>query len=1369
MRCFSYKRILRFYALCGVILVLLGSGIVHSEVVINEFVASNNQGLQDEDGDACDWIELYNSGASAVSILGWALTDGSNDWDKWTFPNVSIGAGEYLVVFASGKDRTPTNGDNLHTNFSLSASGEYLAMYDASGEPQQSSVFDPQYPEQRTDYSYGRYGTGSEFRYLNPPTPGGPNESSFAYEGFAANVEFSTGRGFYDAPFALTLSTGTPGATIRYTTDGSEPTESAGELYTSAISVANTATIRAAAFGTGYLPSTVVTHTYIFLEDVINQPEYPPEFPTVWHEGFPVNYQMHPDVVDEYRAVLDDALLSIPTMSIVMDMDDLFSQETGIYPNSEERGVAWERPASVELMYPDGREGFDVNCGIRIYGDGSAIPHVNLKHTFRLLFKSMYGPAKLHYPLFEGSPVTEFDTIILRGTSNFSWVHRMDDLEWQRENALYIRDVWARDAQLDMGHLASRSTYVHLYLNGLYWGLYNPSERPSAPFLADHLGGDKEDWDVLNSGEVVDGNRDAWNTMMAMANAGLETEEAYQAIQEYLDVENLIDYMILQHYLQNEDWTGSNWYAGRRREPGAQYMFFIWDAEYSIYDIGANTTTWDHNDTALRLYNRLRTNPEFRMLFADRVHRHLFNGGVLTAEAATETWMERANQINPAIVGESARWGDSWMGMHDNVPYTRDGDWIPALNWVLDEFLPYRPAILVDQYRAIDLYPDVEAPVFHVNGVYQHGGYVTPGDSLTMVNANASGTIYYTLDGSDPRVRGTPPAIAGSAIQYTGPITLTDTTHVKARILDGTVWSALNRATFYTRALADALRVTELMYHPAGGGAEFIELHNVGSEPEDLSGVYFSEGIQFTFGAGTVLHPGEYVVLVSSDDEVSFLSQYPGVAIGGRYEFKLDNGGERIDVRDANGNVLISFTYDDDAPWPTEPDGLGCSLVRVDLEGDPNDPASWSASRQVGGSPGEPESDVTASFTAMPTSGSRPLTVEFTDESEGPVASWLWDFGDGTASTEQNPSHTYYLAGDHTVTLSVSSPNGFDTETGVVQTGQDVLVEGNRYKTVVDDIKVTYNRGGCLAWHNELDGTLRIEVLEDGGTLNLTAGEDAATYWDGRCDVYIYAPDASIKKINLKGRPETQLYVCGQVGYVKNFALKCGYVGDTLTYGPEVGLGSGSPDPPKKIVIKSGWSTAAVLGIGYPELRADPAEAQDAVGSGELKPKPFEVLFDEYVEEVEEPATAEKSAATTKGGYNFEHGAIKVLYSKPGCEADYDPDDDILMIEISENDGDLTVKCGEYAYDYWGDYCDVYIDAPGVAINRMIVKGTAETQLYVCGEVGSVRNLKVKYGCIGDTGHYGPDFGLVNTSLALPSKIKVLRGWTTAPVLGVSY
>jgi len=232
--------------------------------------------------------------------------------------------------------------------------------------------------------------------------------------------------------------------------------------------------------------------------------------------------------------------------------------------------------------------------------------------------------------------------------------------------------------------------------------------------------------------------------------------------------------------------------------------------------------------------------------------------------------------------------------------------------------------------------------------------------------------------------------------------------------------------------------------------------------------------------------------------------------------------------------------------------------------------------------------------------------------------------------------------------------------------------------------------------------------------------------------------------------------------------LKYGHVGDTLSYGPDVGLGSAALDPPKKILIKAGWSTAPVLGVGYPELRFDPEGAQNEVATVEMKPKPFDILPDEEDDGADARADAGAEAAVeTKAAYSYERGDIKVRYSKPGCEAYYDIDNDIIIIRISESDGNLTVKFGQDVYYYWEDYCDIYIDAADASINTINLKGRPDTTLYVSGEVASVNNFKLKHGVVGDTRLYGPDVGLINTSLVLPSKIRIIKGWATAPVLGV--
>jgi PKD repeat protein len=421
-----------------------------------------------------------------------------------------------------------------------------------------------------------------------------------------------------------------------------------------------------------------------------------------------------------------------------------------------------------------------------------------------------------------------------------------------------------------------------------------------------------------------------------------------------------------------------------------------------------------------------------------------------------------------------------------------------------------------------------------------------------------------------------------------------------------------------------------------------------------------------------------------------------------------------------------------------------------------------------------------AALSADVTSGGRPLEVEFTDESTGTITSWLWDFGNGYTSTEQNPSHTYYYAGDYTVTLTVTGPAGSDIETVLIHVDQTPSGVDS-YRTIIDDIKVTYDRGGCFARYNELDGTLRIEVWEDDGILTVTCREEASTYWGPRCDVYIYAPDTFVKMIKLIGSLETDLYVCGQVGYVKKFILKHGFVGDTSFYGPEVGLGSAVQDPPKKILLKWGSATAPVLGVEYTGLRSDPAGAELSRGQVEtpviqLKSKPFDLPpdegdpnTDEQYDDPEERAFAAAAVlAETKAEYAADIGDVKVRYTEPGCLAYVDPSNGMLTIEISDSDGILTVKCGEEAYVEWDDFCDIYIDAPDASIETMILKGTPETQLHVCGEVGHVENFKLKYGCVGDTEHYGPEFGLYNAWLGLPNKILILWGWATAPVLGVS-
>jgi hypothetical protein len=205
-------------------------------------------------------IEIYNSGSSSVNLADWYLTDSESQLNKWKFPSVSLAANGYLVVFASGKNRAVA-GAQLHANFSLAAQGEYLALVQPDGTTV-ASEFAPAFPEQLPDYSYGVVG-GVNY-YFAKPTPGAANGTGFI--ALVADTKFSQDRGFYDTPFDLTITTETTNAVIRYTTNGTVPSETNGIVYTSFIPINGTITARAAAFRNGFSPFECGHPFYLFLD-----------------------------------------------------------------------------------------------------------------------------------------------------------------------------------------------------------------------------------------------------------------------------------------------------------------------------------------------------------------------------------------------------------------------------------------------------------------------------------------------------------------------------------------------------------------------------------------------------------------------------------------------------------------------------------------------------------------------------------------------------------------------------------------------------------------------------------------------------------------------------------------------------------------------------------------------------------------------------------------------------------------------------------------------------------------------------------------------------------------------------------------------
>jgi hypothetical protein len=537
-------------------------------------------------------------------------------------------------------------------------------------------------------------------------------------------------------------------------------------------------------------------------------------------------------------------------------------------------------------------------------------------------------------------------------------------------------------------------------VNGQYWGVFNIDERPDANFGASYFGGDDNDYDTIKVDpdigyniEATDGNMDAWTALWQLADTGLSAafteatnNTTYQrmlgrnangtanpAFPVYLDPVNLTDEMLIvfwggnldapiSNFLSNQ--SPNNWFGVRDRT-GAHggFKFIQHDSEHTMLNVNENRTgPWIAGSSAAQgtaalgksspqyVFQQTIYAQEFRTLFADRTYKHCFNNGVLTPATALAIFNARAAQMDRAVVGESARWGDSKVV----TPFTR-ATWLAACDGVRGSFIPGRTAVLLSQLRAKGWYPSFDPAVFS-----QRGGTIVAGSSITLTfaaNTPAGSTIYYTTDGSDPRAFGGGVAAGAQTIASGGSIQINASRVIRTRTKNGTTWSALDEASFYVQQDYSPLAITEVNYHPLptfaggtdGGDYEFIEFKNTGTSTLDLGGLTFTTSIGYTFPLGATLPPGGFYLIVKNP--AKFAARYPGVSPDGTFTGALDNAGEDLTVATAIGGAVLTVDYDDDPPWPAAADGAGFTLVPTGTNYNSDTGTNWRASANVHGSP----------------------------------------------------------------------------------------------------------------------------------------------------------------------------------------------------------------------------------------------------------------------------------------------------------------------------------------------------------------------------------------------------------------------------------
>ncbi len=935
---------------------------------LTEFMADNGGSIEDADGDRPDWIEVHNPNPFSLNLAGYHLTDDPAAPGKWTFPATSVPPDGYVIVFASGKDRAEP-GSELHANFSLSKGGEYLALTgtDASTVLTQYPLdhpTTPAFPEQTSDTSYGLDATGQP-RFFRPATPGEPNAAT-GYLGVVADTIFAPGRGLYDTPQPVTISTTTAGATIRYTTNGSLPTESTGTVYTGPITVSANTVIRAAAFAPDFAPTNVDTHTYVFPATVASQ--------SVMSSSITGNATYGPQLPAAFR--------DLPSVSLVTPTPAAFNDNTDVATN-------------FEFLHPTlPTASFHAAGGLHYFGGA----FTNFaKKSFRVKFSSATGDRKLEGNLFEGHehgrPVTrKFDSIELRNGS-----HDMVD------RGFYMANLFTDEVMAEMGHISPHGRMVHVYINGTYWGVYHLRERWGAAMHADYLGGPKDGYESINGNYNVggwadpaspyDGDGSVWQTVKTR-------RPAFTNLRSMVDVPNLVDFMIMWMFGNSEDeWRCTGPAVTTEGTSGFRFMLNDADGWLSIGS-GNTVAVWDGNDNNTARSSSInganfspgrsagdgpaalfggmfvQADPEFRLLVADRIHRHLVAPGALTPTRNAARLNALCTPIERAFIAEAARWN-----------YRSPASWTAARNACLTQWIPNRTNTVLTQFRNAQLYPTLAAPVYS-----QQGGVFT--GSLALTVSAAAGTVHVTTDGSDPRLPGG--AVSPTAQTPAGPLTLARNTIVKARVRNGTTWSALNEAFFWLDATgpvpAGSVVPSEIHFNPDGDdGHEFIELMNVSDAAVNLRGCTFSDGFEYFFNEwqDTLLAPGQRIVLVGS--EWHHRARYGwDRPLAGIFRGGLNNGGERIAL-ECGGTTV--FDVETRGKWHRLADGNGHSLtLRKPAAGvDLNDPENWRPSTLVDGSPGAADPGVP--FAGNPDS-----------DAEGDGLNALLEYALGTSDAAFDPS-----------------------------------------------------------------------------------------------------------------------------------------------------------------------------------------------------------------------------------------------------------------------------------------------------------------------------------------------------------------------------
>ena len=789
----------------------------------------------------------------------------------------------------------------LHTNFKISSNSETLILSNNSGTIVDELVIEGLPPNTSIGVSNI---TENIVSYIQT-TPGYQNADEEFLGSIQNEVIFSQNGGITQNPFNLSLSGNTPSQNIRFTTNGSTPTNSS-NVYIEPITISENSSVRARIFSNtnNYLPSKVTTESYIF-----------------------------------------NSSHDIDIMLLTVNPEDFFDDETGIYVFGPDGTFDtwqpyfganfwedWERPIHFSFYENNSNEFVEFDGGVKIFGGWSR--GQNGQRSLAFFARGQYGDSKFEYPFFDNLNYDRFEAFVLRSSGQ----------DWMRSN---MKDIMLtslmRGSEIDF----QEHNPVATYINGEYWGMYNMREKTNEHMLASKHGVDADRITLLtNNAEIIEGDNTEYNELINyIENIDYLTDNNYEYLSERIDIKQYALYQATNIFINNTDWPGNNikfW-----KHPETKWRWIMYDTDFGFgpwwnwgnfeentlnFALEPNGGGWPNPPWSTLLFRKLITHINFRNQFINRFADEL-NTRFLSSNV-----IQHINQvfgtIQPEINAHFERWKDD-----PSLGYeiTDVNGHIGFYQWAMMNFATQRPAIVKEHIKS-----QFNLPNFHpltITNINSSQGLVEINENLNIQESSWTGDYFETVPVKLKAIA----ELGYEFSHWSGDLYSTNQT------INVSIDQAFEIIPNFTN-LSTQLVINEINYRSSDtfNPDDWIEIYNPKAEPIDISNWELrdeNDANVFIIPDGTQIQGNGFLVFVK--DESDFVSMFPNIPFIGELGYGLGRA-DSVRLYNSDGNIIDGVSYDSEAPWPSCADETGNTLELIEPNLDNSLPENWDCINENG-------------------------------------------------------------------------------------------------------------------------------------------------------------------------------------------------------------------------------------------------------------------------------------------------------------------------------------------------------------------------------------------------------------------------------------